>query len=1400
MNPLHGKVINFDDINTMIPVRNTYLDPILRTKVKKALNKERSILFMPMSTYDDKPMQKAQYSKSKYVLVLFGIFEDGSRATIAIDDIIPYFEIKLDDDIVDKEEAALELFRDINMSGEEDFENFKNVIGIERKTPEFGFKIEPINYEIVAGKPLHIYQDHDSYYMKVYFDKLSMRKDAIAFVRAKGYKTTHDDTGSYYRVASRDNLLPLGNWLSINNFVVDNDNAYLKGDIIHVSINDVVPVIAELKDHLFKDYSMTCAFDIETYNSSNDGELPMPEFPKHNMFMISMVFQWYHASEQLLSVCLVDVPSGTNPDFLTVICNTEENLILAFAQIYAKMQPEIVMGFNSDNYDWKWIIERARSYKGLLSECVELFDCTKVKNRTDASSLYSYKKNSIKIEATLSVDGQNLQTPGYIPIDVMTNFRILYSTSEQYSLNFFLSKNKLGSKEDMPYQEMFDIYAETRHSINSGKQVSQKLLEKMALVAKYCVVDSIRCHDLVNIRNILQDKREVANISFTSVFDAFYRANGMKVRNLVIARGNLRNIKISNIAIESSEQGKYPGAWVFPPVKGLYTSKLSIKERIEKANLGYQEYREWLDVTEEQIQNYKNILQTGTMSELPVCIKEMHNEENGRPITGLDYSSLYPSLMMAYNLSPEYMIIKLEHAKRVNALLNEDGSKKHELHKVKFDFNERIIRGWSIRHDNKLDPTQPDFKFGLFPSILKGLFDARKKLKEGPKGLEYLEHKLEQLRSLDKEEFENKRVEYEDVLFLFNALDSKQRALKVFMNTFYGESGNKRSPLFMLQVAGGITTAGQDNIKKAYAYVTEQNCKVYYGDTDSLYLAMPEKVYEKVDVEYYSEKISKLEYWEKMIKITFEMIKIIGDGVNNMLKLDNKTDFLKMSYEESLFPCALLAKKKYFGLPHISKPNFSENNKPFIRGLALKTRGVSKLLVDVSSSILKQSLSYSNIFTLIEIVQNKIVEFYSNDWSTPEKFAAFIMTGVYKPNKKNVKMHVFHDRMIEERGITIIPGERIKYVVTKKYPFKFDIRGCQKKLSVGDKMDLADKAQEENAPIDIDYYMDKTINGQLARLITYHPDFQVPLLNPNDLEEIKKTEIQNLKLARKFVDDFCKKYYTNYENKGSIYKTIFKKSAAIAKTKLIDVCGNTNSTSPIIKLLGFNVDVDNVEVWLTQKFIDIVEKKKSNIYYGEIYVESLLTKDNLQRLQRTRKEYVTILQNVYYANKAANILKASETRYNERQKILEMRLKQSLTRIKNVYNINNSLIEKISIRIKSTISIDSINDAGEIKKFDIESHLENHGIDSAEFNDSLTELADLSINDNNTVLIKDIDEFRYIYNNLICNYEYIFQIRSIVIYLKQLRDKALYIIKTPIKTKKDISSMAHDAIDLSLKL
>lgn len=1357
---LHNTVIKYNEIDAKFPRRNLFIDKNLYPEVNDKI-KSGNLVFLPNSVHDKTRMQKSKYDKSKYKITMFGIAEDGRPMCVIIDDILLYFEVRIPKEKEDdRSDFALQIVQEINM-GSDDYKRYADTVGTSRDATKY-WKIEPVDYDIVKGKPFKYFQEEDSYYVRIFFNKDNYRSDAIKYVRAKGYETAHDDINNYYRVFCRDNLLSYASWLELSNITYTSNHKYIKGDVIHVSakptngepnirVLNMSKYNGSIPKHIQKDNSLVMTWDIETYNPVGF-EVPTYNHPEHKCYMICMTFQLVHSNEQLLRVCLIDKPSAPHEDFLTIICASEKELFRAFAKCTGMMLPEIILGFNDAGYDWPWIVERAKKYPGLLAYIGEKLDRTwhiGTGNRKDADTLRKYTSFSVKIEASVNAQGRNLQMPGYIPVDVMIEFRKLYPTSEKWGLNFFLSKNKLSLKEDLSYKEQKNIYSNLVDHENNNKEFSPALLKKASLIGKYCIIDAQKCHELMKIRNVIQDRREVANISFTSLYDAFYYANGMKVRNLVIARAQLRNLKISNISNTEIEQGKYPGAWVFPPIKGLQISKLSIRERIEKAKRGFKEYDAWLEKTDEEIQKDLEFIEkhgcfitpehkdySSLKNDNPSLCKFLE-EKTGRPITGLDFASLYPSLIMAYNLSPECIIIDKNYAKLINSKTDEIGNKMYNLHRISFIFNGRNIRGWSIRHDNKLDPSKPDYRFGIFGAILKELFDARKKLKKSENGLEYWEHRKEDLLSLPPEEFRLPHIqeEYENVCFNFNSLDSKQKALKVFMNTFYGEAGNKLSPLFMLQVAGGVTSSGQDNIKLAYLFVEKEGCKVYYGDTDSLYLSVPEDKFTKLDIEYYTEKISKLEYWEQQVKITFAEIKKINAGINAALVADNGTEFLKMAYEEALYPMALMAKKKYIGLPHLSKPNFDPKVPLFIRGLELKKRGVSTFLKVICEGILKTAMSINNIMTIMELVQEKIREVYTTDWT--ERFNDFVMTAVYKPDKLNVKVRRFVERMREERGIDITPGERIDYVIVKKHPVTYDVRGRKSKLKVGDMMELADIAKKDKLEINIDHYMKNSINGQLARFITYHENFYVSVKDYSDNSEIKKAEDSILRKARKFIDNYSLPYYTQYKDLGVQYKQIFKQASSAVNFILEVLCKNKQVLTILKNSVGNTKDCVITD-WIYKKIVSRIESVARNKTFGKDYVNH-----RLKGLSgKAKKDALCKMQEVFYGE--GRVLQKCEQAFNERRQILDLFMKKSLSRMNWLFTTNEVIIQTLVKEIKE--DEDNIMDM------------------------ETTKLLALSIlEDNDVELQAAITELEELYTHIMSTHFYIFKVRKIVEYLREFK-------------------------------
>jgi hypothetical protein len=332
-----------------------------------------------------------------------------------------------------------------------------------------------------------------------------------------------------------------------------------------------------------------------------------------------------------------------------------------------------------------------------------------------------------------------------------------------------------------------------------------------------------------------------------------------------------------------------------------------------------------------------------------------------------------------------------------------------------------------------------------------------------------------------------------------------------------------------------------------------------------------------------------------MVETTFSAINSVRDSVNKAFESDNGTKFLSMAYEEVLYPVAFTAKKKYFGIAHENIPNFNPKDL-FIRGLEVKKRGVSDLLKKIFMEIMWLTCNPENLYDLLELVIIKINEIYTRKWTASD----FVQTGVYRPPKAgkpgNVKINTFVHRM-KEKGIEVKPNERFNYVIVKRYPYKYDTRGRKENISIGDKIEFDYISVRDGLEVDLDYYMQGSVNGQLARLITYHDMFHVEALE-NNTEEQKIAETKIYKNACKYVDEYCKKFYSSYNTFGKTYQKIFKTANKVVENAL-------SATDPLASdLLCANVNYDDFEEW----FIEYTAKKadKSVGEYGANFITAEL--------------------------------------------------------------------------------------------------------------------------------------------------------------------------------------------------
>ena len=106
-----------------------------------------------------------------------------------------------------------------------------------------------------------------------------------------------------------------------------------------------------------------------------------------------------------------------------------------------------------------------------------------------------------------------------------------------------------------------------------------------------------------------------------------------------------------------------------------------------------------------------------------------------------------------------------------------------------------------------------------------------------------------------------------------------------------------------------------------------------------------------------------------MVKITMVVMEKLRNEVNTFLRLKTRSDYLKMAYEEVLFPVGFTGKKKYFGIPHEDTPNFKPKEL-FKRGIDTVKQGKSQVFRTIGNQIMWGAMNVNNDRSFHDIAED----------------------------------------------------------------------------------------------------------------------------------------------------------------------------------------------------------------------------------------------------------------------------------------------------------------------------------------------------------------------------------------------------------------------------------------------
>jgi DNA polymerase elongation subunit (family B) len=405
-------------------------------------------------------------------------------------------------------------------------------------------------------------------------------------------------------------------------------------------------------------------------------------------------------------------------------------------------------------------------------------------------------------------------------------------------------------------------------------------------------------------------------------------------------------------------------------------------------------------------------------------------------VASFDLNSLYPHLIMQYNISMETLIEPSKYNDNMRGLLQNCNINVESLLNQEVDTEILKQLGVTLTPNGQLFRTNEQ---GVLPEIMDSMYKDRTR---------YKKLALEAKKKIETVLDDKNQVKYlENQISRYNNL---QLAKKVTLNSAYGALGNQYFRFFDIRIAEGITTAGQLSIrwieKKINEYMnnllkTKDEDYVIASDTDSIYLNMGPLIKKLYPDTSDTKKVIKF-----MNKVCDDKIQpFIDSSYQELADYVNAYQQRMEMKRESLADKAIwTAKKRYILNVHDSEGVAYAKPKLKIMGLeAVKSSTPSACRVKIKEAInIIMTQTQDDLHKFIEQFRNEFKELPVEDISFPRSVNGLTEYGdAANIFKKGTPIHVkgalvynhfLRELKLNKRYQEIQEGEKIKFVYLKQ--------------------------------------------------------------------------------------------------------------------------------------------------------------------------------------------------------------------------------------------------------------------------------------------------------------------------------------------------------------------------------
>ena len=435
----------------------------------------------------------------------------------------------------------------------------------------------------------------------------------------------------------------------------------------------------------------------EAYNVVSDPQ-PIPEHRLPNMRVIAFDVEVYNRSgsprpeRDPIIIVTVKNDKGEEHAFVAGDDKNDKRILVDFIDYVREYDPDIIVGYNSNKFDWPYIIDRAH-HLGL---------------RVDVT-------RRVGAEPSTSVHG-HVSVPGRLNVDLYDYaeemHEIKMKTLEEVAE--YLGVMKKSERVLIPWWEIPDYWDDPK---------------KRPILIRYALDDVRATYGLAE--KILPFAIQLSYITGIPLDQVGAMGVGFRLEWYLKRAAYDMGELVPNRAERAGES--YRGAIVLEPLKGVH--------------------------------------------------------EN---VAVLDFSSMYPNIMIKYNVGPDTLVRPGEPYKPGEVYVAPE-----------------------VGHKFRKHPS------GFFKRVLEELLSVRKKIRE------------------EMKKYPPDSPEY-------RLLDERQKAVKVLANATYGYMGWPAARWYCRECAEAVTAWGRQLIRMSIDYARKLGLRVIYGDTDSLFVTYDEEKIKKL--------------------------------------------------------------------------------------------------------------------------------------------------------------------------------------------------------------------------------------------------------------------------------------------------------------------------------------------------------------------------------------------------------------------------------------------------------------------------------------------------------------------------------------------------------------------------